>query len=159
MFQSAGGRDPLLYNNLMDLATNILSQLEPFSLLVEDETISRGIEDVGAFFGQILAGQIKGVTEKDQIAALSPILGLALAKGNMTSALSISQRFLTLKNSNDFQTAVNKLKPLLKQLSKIQGPGASRMNLNWNPDKLGPDIALSNENLTVTRTNSSAWGC
>jgi len=40
----------------MDLATNILSQLEPFSLLVEDETISRGIEDVGAFFGQILAG-------------------------------------------------------------------------------------------------------
>lgn len=159
MFQSAGGRDPLLYNNLMDLATNILGQLDPLSLVVDDETVSRSIEDVGAFFGQILAGQIKGVTEKDQIAALSPILGLALAKGNLTSALSISQRFLTLKNSNDFQTAVAKLKPMLKQLSQILGPGASRMFVNWNADKLGPEIALSNENLTVTRTTSSAWGC
>ena len=33
------------------------------------------------------------------------------------------------------------------------------MFVNWNPDKLGPEIALSNENLTVTRTTSSAWGC
>ena len=56
MFQSAGGRDPLLYNQLMDLATNILGQLEPLSLQVDDETIARGIEDVGSFFGQILSG-------------------------------------------------------------------------------------------------------
>lgn len=31
--------------------------------------------------------------------------------------------------------------------------------MNWNPTKLGPDIALSNDNLTVTRTDSSGWGC
>jgi hypothetical protein len=31
-------------------------------------------------------------------------------------------------------------------------------NARWCADPKGPDIVLSNENLTVTRTNSSSWG-
>ena len=50
--------------------------------------------------------------------------------------------------------------PLLKNLSEIEGACIGRKILmNWNPNKLGPDIALSNENITVTRTDSSGWGC
>jgi hypothetical protein len=47
---------------------------------------------------------------------------------------------------------------MLKQLSKIKGPGASSVYATWNPNKLGPQIVLSNENLSCTRTTSSNWG-
>jgi hypothetical protein len=99
-----------------------------------------------------------GVNESDQISALTPLLGLALAKGNLTSALSIAQRFLTLPNTTEFQRAMGQLKPMLKQLSQIKGPSTQTTVPNWNPNKLGPQCVLSNENYSVTRTTSSAWG-
>ena len=158
MFKSTGKHDPEIYRELVDLATEILSELPPLSLEIEDESIASSIEQVGHFFGQILKGDVPGVSESDQIASLSPLLGLALAKGNLTSALSISQRFLTLENSDEFQTTMTQLKPMLKKLNQIKGPGGKAAFMSWNPEKLGPDMVLSNDNLTVTRSNSSGWG-
>jgi hypothetical protein len=62
LMKSAGGKDPGLYRELVELATSILGELPPLSLVIEDEAISRGIEEVGHFFGQILSGEVEGVT-------------------------------------------------------------------------------------------------
>ena len=157
MFKSTGKNDPELYRELLDLATEILSELPPLSLEIEDESIEAGIEQVGHFFGQVLKGEIPGVSESDQIAALSPLLGLALAKGNLTSALSLSSRFLTLPNSEEFQTTVEKLKPMLKKLKLIEIPGNATGYMTWNEEKMGNAIELSDDKLTAKRTQSAPW--
>ena len=53
------------------------------------------------------------MSQADQIAALSPVLGLALAKGDLPSALSLTHKLLTLPNSEDFQKNLGTLKPML----------------------------------------------
>jgi hypothetical protein len=67
-----------------------------------------------------------------------------------------------MPNTEQFQGVAAQMKPMLQNLSTIQGVGGvggSKIRMTWNPEKMGPDIALSNENLTVTRTDSSGWGC
>lgn len=77
------------------------------------------IEAVGNFFQKILAGENHGVSESDKIATLSPLLGMALAKGNLPAALSVADKFLRMPNTELFQATAGSMKPMLKNLASI----------------------------------------
>lgn len=66
---------------------------------------------------------------------------------------------LKLPASEDMNEFLGSVSGLLKDLEKMESKTGQKLTFNWNSNKLGPDIALSNENLTVTRTDSSGWGC
>jgi hypothetical protein len=46
-----------------------------------------------------------------------------------------------------------------ENIANTAGVGQESKNAGWQENPKGPDIAFSNELRTVTRTNSSSWGC
>jgi hypothetical protein len=154
-----GESNAMIYRDVIRIATGVLSQLPPMSLQVEDSSLAQCIDSVSSFFEHILNGEVPVLNEQDQMSVLSPLLGLALAKGNMSAALSVATKFLSLAHPQNFEVTAQLMQETLSSLATMEGKVGTRMAFNWNPAKLGPQIALSEENRTVTRTTSDAWGC
>jgi hypothetical protein len=57
-----------------------------------------------------------GVSEVDQLSTLSPLLGLAMAKGDLPAALSVAEKFIKMKDAEQFQETAYQVKPMLKNL-------------------------------------------
>jgi hypothetical protein len=160
LIEIVGLGNRLIYEKVLKSATRVLSDLPPLSLNVEDPSVLENLEYVKEFLERILKGECLGSTSDETLISLAPLFGLALAKGNLSSALSVALKLLFIENSEVFSRACCMILPLVKNLSELEGSTfGRRIQMNWNPNKLGPDMALSNENLTVTRTDSSGWGC
>ena len=160
LIRVVGRTNPELYRMIVTRATAVLADLPPMCLNTEDSTILKAVEDVSAYFEEVLRDPKAGVSEEDQLCTLSPLLALALAKGNLTSALSVALKFFTMASSPSFLASLTMIAPILNSFGQLKGASlSSRINFNWNAGRLGPDIALSNNNLTITRTDSSGWGC
>lgn len=160
LIEIVGSGNRLIYGKVMKSATRVLSDLAPLSLNIEDPTVLENLDYLKEFLENVLKGNCLGTNTEDSLIALAPLFGLALAKGNLSSALSVAEKLLMIQPSPMFDNACSLIIPLFKNLSEIEGSSFGRRTLmNWNTNKLGPDMALSNENLTVTRTDSSGWGC
>jgi len=159
LINRVGDGNPGVYKDIMRISTSVLSQLPPMSLQVDDPALAQCIDSVSTFFERILNGEVSMLTERDQMSVLSPLLGIALAKGNLSAALSVASKFLGLPPQDHFEETASLMLETLHNLGKLETVSTSKVHMNWNPDRLGPDISLSEENLTVTRTNSSSWGC
>ena len=160
LIEIVGLGNRLIYEKVLKSATRVLSDLPPLSLNVEDPSVLENLEYFKEFLERILKGECLGSTSDETLISLAPLFGLALAKGNLSSALSVTSKLLFIDNSEVFTRACSMILPLVKNLSELEGSTfGRRIQMNWNPNKLGPDMALSNENLTVTRTDSSGWGC
>ena len=86
---------------------------------------------------------------------MRPCLSLSLAIGDLSSLLLLAKYLYTKRSEQllEVQNEITKLKEV-----GIVVP-MTRTEFHWNSESPGPDIALSNGNLTVTRTDSSGWGC
>jgi hypothetical protein len=87
---------PAVFGEFITIANEILSELPPMALEEADKDIKEAIKTVFTFFHSILAGEIEAVPKSDRIGVLSPLLGIALAKGNLPLAFSVATRLLTL---------------------------------------------------------------
>lgn len=160
LIEIVGSGNRLIYGKVMKSATRVLSELPPLSLNVEDPTVLENLDYVKLFLENVLKGECPGTTTEDSLIALAPLFGLALAKGNLSSALSVAEKLLMIQDSTVFKNACSLILPLVNNLAELEGSSfGRRILMNWNSNKLGPDMALSNDNLTVTRTDSSGWGC
>ena len=158
LVREVGSDRPRIFSSVINLATSVLTQLPPLSLNLEEPTILKGLDSIKNFLESLLNGETYGCSEADSVTALVPLFGLALAKGDLSSALAVAKKFLDLKDTEALPGIM--ILPLLKNLAELEGSGVGRkVSLNWNSNRVGPDIALSNENTTVTRTDSSGWGC
>jgi hypothetical protein len=158
LIRAVGIANPLVYNEIITGTAEILSSLPPNSLQDADPTIAEAIDMVANFFGQILNGDINELTEEQQMSSLSPLLGLGITTGSLSSILSIAQRFLTLSHSSDFQKTLKLMKPLISQLHSMSPTVSRSQKTSWDPIVKAPDVNLSEDNLAVTRTNSNGWG-
>jgi hypothetical protein len=159
LISRVGDTNPLVYKDIMRISTSVLSSLPPMSLQVDDPAMAQCIDSVSSFFERILNGEVSVLTERDQMSVLSPLLGLALAKGNLSAALSVASKFMSLPPQVHFEETAVMMLETLHSLGRLETVTKSKVVMNWTQEKLGPDIVLSEENLTVTRTNSSSWGC
>lgn len=154
-----GGTQPLIYKLVVSTASNLLSELPPLSLVNEEPTIEKGLESVSKFFQEVLNLEVPGVSDSDQLSTLSPLLGLALVRGDLSAALAVVSKIQDIEPSHEFTDTFRMMKSIIESLVCIAPTLNKRIHMNWNANHLGPNIALSNENLTVTRTDSSGWGC
>lgn len=158
LIRAVGVANPQVYHEIISGTAEILSSLTPNSLQNADPTIAEAIDMVASFFGQILNGEIPEMTEEQQMSSLSPLLGLGITTGSLSSILSITQRFLKLPHSSDFQKTLKLMKPLISQLHQLSPSLSKTLKTSWDSIIKASDINLSDENLSVTRSNSSGWG-
>ena len=150
-------RDPELLADVIDLAASVMTELPPLSLTKVDPGLTKVLENFSQFFQRKISDSMGELDKTTQLKAATVMLGLALAKGDYGAALALAKNFLSLQSDSEWKAAVPTLAPLLNSMITLPG-STSSIAWNWNPTRLGPDIALSNNNLTITRTNSSAWG-
>lgn len=115
-----------IFGLVMNSITGILIQLTPLSLNVDDTGILKGLDTVKSFLESVLKGTATGCTETDSVFALAPLFGMALAKGDLSSALAVAQKFLELDFSPAFSQACSMMMPLIKGLSDLEGSGIGR---------------------------------
>ena len=155
--QVLGSEKPEIVVGAIDLAASVISDLKPMSLLTSEPAVDRSISAISEFFERILAGFYKGLSKTTELKAITVMLGLALAKGNITSALSLVLKFMEMKETSEWREALPALGPMLSNLQALGAKGKG-IEWTWCTERQGPDIVLSNENLTITRTNSAGWG-
>jgi len=157
LVQAVGVDKPEVVVGAIDLAASVIADLKPMSLLTSEPAVDRSIASITSFFERLLSGFYPGLSKTAELKAITVMLGLALAKGNMTSALSLVMKFMEMKEGEEWREALPTLGPML---ANLQGLGAKSKGIqwNWSVERQGPDTLLSNENLTITRTNSSGWG-
>jgi hypothetical protein len=157
LVQAVGVEKPEVVVGAIDLAASVIVDLKPMSLLSSEPAVDRSISAITTFFERLLSGAYPGLSKATELKAITVMLGLALAKGNMTSALSLVMKFMEMKEGEEWREALSALGPML---ANLQGLGVAGKGIpwNWSPERQGPDILLSNENSTITRTNSSGWG-
>ena len=157
LVQAVGVDKPEVVVGAIDLAASVIADLKPMSLLTSEPAVDRSIASITSFFERLLSGFYPGLSKTAELKAITVMLGLALAKGNMTSALSLVMKFMEMKEGEEWREALPALGPML---ANLQGLGAKSKGIqwNWSVERQGPDILLSNENLTITRTNSAGWG-
>ena len=150
-------RDPELLADVIDLAASVMAELPPLSLTKVDPGLTKALDSFSQFFQSRISDSMGGLDKTTQLKAATVMLGLALAKGDYVAALALAKNFLQLQSDNEWKAAESTLAPLLNSMITIKSVATS-VSWNWNTARLGPDIALSNNNVTITRTNSSAWG-
>lgn len=157
LVESVGSEKPQVISRTMDIALSVLRNLEPCSLVTIEPGLAQGVQSFAQFFEGLYAGSVPGLDQVTQFKSAAVILGLALAKGDYQGVLSFAKKFLDTKSSPDWSSAFPKIAPVLQTFTNLKG-SKSAMSWNWNPQPQGPNIALSEENLKITRTDSSAWG-
>ena len=129
LIEIVGSGNRLIYGKVMKSATRVLSGLPPLSLNVEDPTVLENLDCLRDFLENVLKGNCPGSTTEDSLIALAPLLGLALAKGNLSSALSVAEKLLTIQECPVFTDACSLILPLLKNLSEFEGSSFGRRTL------------------------------
>ena len=160
LIKAAGTSNDQIYTQVMAVAAEVLGNLRPMSLAEEQPAILTSIEYVKSFFNQILNREL-GDRGKDEIkTAMIPLIGMSLAQGELSSVLKTSKYLMNMAAGDESWDKIFIIfKPILLQLQQFSGIAAGRRELfKWRESPLGPNIALSNENFTVTRTDSSSWG-
>ena len=111
--------DPDLYTELIQETSGLLAQFEPMSCIVEDPCVEKGLDKVSGFFESILKGEFKAVNPENQLASISPLLGIALITGNVTAAFSIIVKFFNGIPDKAFAKVLKSILPLIRALNKI----------------------------------------
>ncbi|OMJ88244.1 hypothetical protein SteCoe_9826 [Stentor coeruleus] len=119
MLKKTIASDGEMFMELVSETSMILSQYQPMSCVITDSCIEKALEKVCGFFESVLKGEIRGVTQENQLASISPLLGIALVSGNVTAAFSIIAKFLTGIQDKAFANIVNTVMPVIKALSRI----------------------------------------
>ena len=111
--------DPDLFLDLIQETSLILSQFTPMSCSVSDPAIERALEKTSGFFEGILKGDYKSISPENQLASISPLLGIALITGNVTAAFSIIVKFFSGIQDKGFAKVLKSILPLIRALNKI----------------------------------------
>jgi hypothetical protein len=156
LISKASSADPDVYAQVISCASRVLSLAPPMALANLDPAVSSAIDRLSEFFEKLLEGQLPRVTEADQLAALTPLLGLSLAKGSLSQVLSVASKLLELKNHQQFSETTSSMHAALQNLRQLKG--TARIKVEWRNNNQGPSIVVSQEGASVTRTDSSGWG-
>lgn len=84
---------------------------------------------------------------------------MALVRGELSQALVVTEALMKLPADENMNWFLQSVSNLMRNLQYMETKIGQKQHFNWNANTLGPDIQLSNENLSVTRTDSSGWGC
>jgi len=153
LVEAVGITQPHIISATIDIAASVMQELKPLSLVGVEPALQRSVDSFSQFFAKLLSA---GLDRSTNFKAAAVMLGLALAKGDYTAALALVQNFLSAEPCPEWASTVPMLAPLL---GNLQGMKACKgIKWSWFPERQGPDIVMSNENLTITRTNSSGWG-
>lgn len=138
--------DPGTLTELISETTSLLSAFAPMSCIATDPAIEKGLEKVSNFFESILKGELKNSTQENQLASISPLLGIALISGNVTSAFSIILKFLSDIQEKRFSNIFPSIMPLVQALNKVAA--SKKISFEWE----------SGENIKFNETKSCATG-
>lgn len=112
-------QDPETFAELVKESIGVLSIFPPMSCTIEDPVIGKGMDRISGFFESALKGELKGVTTDMQLVGISPLLGMALVNGNVTSVFSIILKFLEIGQDKGFNSVFQHILPMVKELSKV----------------------------------------
>ena len=126
LIEIVGSGNRLIYAKVMKSATRVLSELPPLSLNIEDNSVLENLDYVKEFLENVLKGNCAGTNTEDSLIALAPLFGLALAKGNLSSALSVASKLLFIQESDGFKNACSLILPLVKNLAELEGSSFGR---------------------------------
>lgn len=158
LVETVGEEKPELLRRVVDVAADLVPDMKPLSLCSPGDSVARSLNSVTSLFGRLLSGHFPAVSPTCLLKSLSVSLALALATANLSSVISATERLLLLPRSTDWEEALTSLVPLLRELSLMSAKSLA-VEWTWNTARLGPDMALSNANRTVTRGNAAGWGC
>ena len=158
IIETFGEEKPGLVRKVLDIASRVVGDLEPMSLSGYGDAVSEPITAVITLLTRVINGEFPGLDKADELKTLTALMGLALATGSLTGCLSLTEKLIHFPESEDWSEILPVLTPLLSKLYGLMPAGKSKLTWTWNTGKVGPDIVISNEEKTITRTNSSAWG-
>ena len=151
LVKCVGSLNPTIYKKLISQTSEILTNTYPCSIASHDPVYIEALGKVSNFFQSVLKGEIPNVTVENQMESISPLFGIGLSTGNLSSLLSITSEFIELRSSPQF---LSTLKLLHSHLKTLQSIPSSFTYANWS--KIGNNCTLSN-NSTVVEHKSSSW--
>lgn len=155
LVETVGDEKPELIRRVVDVAAELVPEMKPMSLCSPGDSVTKSLKSITSLFSRILSGHFPSLSPACLLKSLSISLALALATANLPAVISATHTLIRLPRSTDWAEA---LVPLLRELSQVSTKSLA-VEWTWNTGRLGPDIVLSSANHTVTRTNSSGWGC
>lgn len=100
LVRSAQRNDPAVVNDILDLATALLSEAKPLSL-IDGRSFSpfaaQVIEPLVAFVGSLNSPEAASLSHTVKTKALSVLLGMAIARGSLGNMLAVVQTLLNLE--------------------------------------------------------------
>jgi hypothetical protein len=148
-----GGASSAFYSNIFRICDDVLGSVPPFSIDTQESSILESFETLKTFLRKISEDQVH--SEAIKLKSMNSQLMLSIVTGDTSGLLSFAQTLLLKPPIHNLACAI---KSCLTKLTSLKALGP-QVIFTWSPNKLGPQILLSDEDRTVTRTTSSGWGC